>query len=162
MTLLKARIRGDCGWSDAVISNVSRHGVGLKGGNLPERGSYIEICTGPSRVVGQVRWSCDSTCGVITSEVLDISLLLHGVQEKAGAGASDERRKRVREPTFEERAELARYWGRLIQMFLLVGLIAAGAMLLGSFVFEVIHKPFQQGAKALETATVSVALPKTQ
>jgi hypothetical protein len=99
---------------------------------------------------------------VITSEVLDISLLLHGVQEKAGAGASDERRKRVREPTFEERAELARYWGRLIQMFLLVGLIAAGAMLLGSFVFEVIHKPFQQGAKALETATVSVALPKTQ
>ena len=156
MTLLRARIRGECGWSDAVVSNVSRHGLGLKGRNLPDRGSYIEICSGPARVVWQVRWSSDNTCGVRTREVVDLGLLLHGACEPSNAVVAKERRKRVREPTIEERAELARYWSRLIQFFFILTLIGAGALLLGTFVFEVIHKPFQQGSKVLETGSASV------
>lgn len=155
MTLLRARIRGDRGWSDAVVSNISRHGVGLKGSNLPDRGSYIEICSGPARVVGQVRWSLDNTCGVRTCEVVDLGLLLHGISEPSNAFVGIERRKRVREPTTEERAEAARYWGRLIQFFLLLALIGAGALLLGAFMFEVIHKPLQQGSKVLATGSAS-------
>lgn len=154
MTLLKARIRGECGWSDAVISNVSRHGVALKGAKLPDRGSYIEICTGPSKVVGHVRWSSDSTCGVRTSEVLDLGLLIHGAPEPSNAIVDKQRRKPVREPTTEERAELARYWSRLIQFFFLLTLIGAGALFLGTSVFEVIHKPLQQSSKVLETGSL--------
>ena len=159
MTLLRARIRGECGWSDAIISNVSRHGVGLKGGNLPDRGSFIEICSGPARVVGQVRWSSDNTCGVRTCEVVDLGFLLHGASEPTKAIVAKERRKSVRGPTNEERAVLAKYWSRLIQFFFLLTFIGAGALLLGTFVFEVIHKPFQQGSKVLETGSASVGAP---
>jgi len=160
-TLLKARIRGERGWSDAVVSNVSQHGVGLKGRNLPDRGSYIEICTGPSRVVGQVRWSSDQSCGVKACEVIDIGLLISGLQTQPDAAVGVERRKRVREPTLEEQTEQARYWGRLIQFVFLIVLIAAGATFLGTVVFEVINKPLQQGSKVLASGAVSVGLPAT-
>lgn len=154
MTLLRARIRGECGWSDAVILNVSRHGVALTGRKLPDRGSYIEICTGPSKVVGHVRWSSDSTCGVRVSEVIDLGLLVNGALEQSDIITDKKQRGLGRKPTFEERAELARYWNRLIQFIFLLALIGAAALFLVTFVFEVIDKPFQQGSKVLETGSL--------
>ena len=106
-----------------------------------------------------MRWSSDNSCGVRTCEVVDLGLLLNGTSEPPNAFVGKERRKRVREPTIEEQAELARYWSRLIQFFFLLALIGAGAVLLGTLVFEVVHKPLKKGSKALETSSASVGVP---
>jgi len=70
---LKAHLRDERGWNDVVVGNISERGVMLKGRALPSRGSFVEIQYAGLLIVGQVRWSSGSRCGVRTQDVVCIS-----------------------------------------------------------------------------------------
>lgn len=72
---LDARIYGDAGIADAVIGNVSAHGLMLRTSKAPERRSFVEVRRCGACVVGRVMWSGGDRCGVFFRDEIDIDAL---------------------------------------------------------------------------------------
>jgi hypothetical protein len=143
-TFLKVYVRSDNGWSEAVLCNVSAHGMMLRGDDLPRRGNFIEIDSGTVTVVGQVRWALAGRCGIRTREAVDLGALLgdhpQGERHSAPAGpvvryAAGPRSR----PATDSKA-----MARALDFGLTVALLAGGAWLLGTTVTGLFGTPLEQ------------------
>lgn len=143
--LLRTMVRDDDGWSDMTICNVSERGMMLRGSRVPARGTIIEIRSGSTSIVADVRWSAPGQCGVRSREVIDVDGLLRGgsLQAKRQEPAG-ERRAQVRPVDYKTLADRSRVLGRLIDDALIAVLVVAGAVLLGAGVTGFLRNPFSQ------------------
>jgi hypothetical protein len=141
-TLLRAQVRGDGGWAEAIVCNVSAHGLMLRGEELPRRGAFIEIASGPLIVAGQVRWALPGRCGVRTREAIDVAALL------GEAGAPGPRPSVASAIVQFKQADrgphIARTEGsaRMVDLALTAALVATAAWLVGTTVLDGLGKPF--------------------
>ena len=147
---LPARLRGDDGWADVAIRNVSSHGMMLLIKDPPERCAYIEVRRGSAAIVGRVMWSAPGRCGLRTKEKISVaSLAMANAQKDESKGFEVERRARARTHNPAMAALEAAHYVRTVQF-------AAGfALLLGTAVFAA-HKAHDVLARP--TAMIEAAL----
>jgi hypothetical protein len=150
------RLRGDSGWSDVTICNLSDHGLMARCSDPPPRGSFIELRKGGVTIVGQVRWSRDQRIGVRTQDRIDVGAVLEEAPA-AGRGGRNERRSLAREavaapakPTPAELAMRSRRWSRVFDWAIIaaVGVVSAGV--LAEQVHTLFSAPLQQAKVALQ------------
>lgn len=140
-TLLKAQVRGDSDWIEAIVCNVSTHGLMLRGEELPRRGTFIEIASGPLIVAGQVRWVLPGRCGVRTREAIDVAALL-GEADTTGprpsiAAAIVQFKQADHPPRIAPTTGSA----RMVDLALTATLVAAAGWLIGTAVLDGLGKP---------------------
>ena len=140
-TFLKVNIRSDHGWTEAIVCNISAHGMMLRGDSLPGRGSFVEIASGPVAMAGQVRWSLAGRCGIRTREMIDLAALI-GEQARGetlavpgGAKAAYATGPRSR-PAADGKAV-----ARALDFGLTLALLVGGAWLLGTAVTGMLGRP---------------------
>jgi len=73
--LLQARLRGDDGWRDAEIANVSSKGLMIRCLAPPPRATFVEIRHRGVCIIGRVMWSRGTHCGVRAQDEIDIGSL---------------------------------------------------------------------------------------
>lgn len=129
--MISARLRDSQGWSNARILNLSSRGLLLHASRTPQRGTYIEVCKGPHRIVGQVVWVRQDRFGVRTQDKLAVEAIASGGD--AGPPVAEslnlERRAKRRQPTAEERRERSRSVASAMQFMWVAGFGAAAATL---------------------------------
>lgn len=148
------RLRGDSGWSDVTICNLSDHGLMARCHNPPPRGSFVELRKGGVTIVGQVRWSRDQRIGVRTQDRIDVVSVLEEVP--VTAGVKTDRRALVREaiaaPPKLAPAELAarsRRWSRLFDWLIIAAVGIVSAAVLAEQVHGFLRAPMRQAEAAL-------------
>ena len=67
-----ARYRGDQGWEDAIILNLSEHGLCFKSSKRVRSGHYLELRRGSHVIVARVVWSAEGKCGARTQDVIPV------------------------------------------------------------------------------------------
>lgn len=148
-TFVKVHVRSDAGWSEAVVCNVSAHGMMLRGDGLPKRCSFVEISSGKVAFAGQVRWSLAGRCGVRTREVVNIAALLGeaGGEDDAAPPAGQVERYSLgpRSRTATDNQALA----RTLDFVLVLAFMVAGAWLIGTTVTGILGSPLQRVATEL-------------
>lgn len=150
------RLRGDGGWSDVTICNLSDHGLMARCSDPPPRGAFVELRKGAVTIVGQVRWARDQHIGVRTQDRIDPESVL----EPAPAGLSrprNDRRAVVREavaaapgPSPGDLAEQSRRRSRLFDWLVIAAVGAVSAGLLAEQVHALLSAPLRQVRAALE------------
>lgn len=147
---LPARLRGDDGWADVAIRNVSSHGMMLLIKDPPERGTYIEVRRGSAAIVGRVMWTAPGRCGLRTKEKISVAALaMANAQKEVAAGFEVERRAQARTHNPALAALEAANYVRTVQF-------AAGlALLLGTAAFAA-HKAHDVLARP--SAAIAAAL----
>jgi len=144
-TLLKAHVRSDDGWLDAIVCNVSARGMMLHGEGLPRRGTFIEICSDTLSVAGQVRWSAGDRCGVRTREAIDLAGLLGDHHAPETRTAPRGRVVRVRAAAHPADAALrAGLTARLLDFALVAAFIAGSAWLVAEGVTGFLRDPLER------------------
>lgn len=143
-TLLKAHIRSDDGWCDALVCNVSAHGMMLQGEGLPPRGSFIEICGETLSLAGQVRWSAGDRCGVRTREAINLADLLGDHHAPEAAPAPRGQVVRVRFATPDDTALRAGLAARLLDFALVAAFVAGSAWLMAEGVSGFLRDPLER------------------
>lgn len=135
-TFLPARIRGNDGWQDAIIRNISCRGAMLQMQAPPSPGSFIELRRATAVMVAQVRWAANNCCGISTRELIDIDALKAGA---AGAAALPhlERRRLPRDDRGVESAII----GRWLQLVILALATAAAALLVADAGYRILSRP---------------------
>lgn len=143
--ILRTCVRDDAGWSDMTICNVSERGLMLRGERVPPRGTIIEIRSGTTSIVADVRWSAAQRCGVRSRETIDIDALLRsGSLRTKDRGSVGERRAQVRHLEHHVQAARSRVVGRLIDNALMAALVVIGAIVLSAAVTGFLRSPFSQ------------------
>jgi hypothetical protein len=129
--MISARLRDGCGWSDARILNASTRGLLLHASKTPERGTYVEVCRGPHRIVARVVWVRQQRFGVFTQDAVAIEAITSSGHAAAPTSHSlnSERRSKRRSPTPEERSERSRRMASAMQFVWIAGLGVAGGTL---------------------------------
>lgn len=140
---LKVNIRSRHGWTEAIVCNVSAHGMMLRGDQLPGRGSFIEIASGPVALAGQVRWSLAGRCGIRTREVVNLSALLGEQAAAAAAQSAGPAARYVAGPRPRPPGD-SRLLARAIDFGLTLAFLVGGAFFIGSTVDGLLGKPMAQ------------------
>ena len=146
--LIDARLRQDCGWSDARILNISRRGLLVRSGNAPARGAYVEICRGTHRIVARVVWVSHDRFGLSAQDAITIDAVVKGEAAPLPVPAND-RRRQPRQPTIAEREERSRNASRRIEFAAAIVLAGAVACLAFDAVRGALSKPLSLVAAAL-------------
>ncbi len=141
--MISARLRDGVGWSDARILDVSSRGLLLRASKTPERGSYVEVCKGPYRIVARVIWVQQDRFGVRTQDTLPIDAITNGVEPSSpeAQNLSPERSLKQREPTSAEQLERSRTWASAMQFLWVAGFGAAAATLVFDTVKSALARP---------------------
>lgn len=113
--------------------------------NVPPKGAFLELRRGNVVIVGQVRWSEKGRCGLRTQDRISIAAL-KAAYDKTGPVKQDdgvvfERRAAVRVLTPAEIAERSRQRGAQMQWGLLAAAVVSAAVLIASFVLDLLQKP---------------------
>lgn len=143
-TFLKVNIRSDHGWTEAIVCNISSHGMLLRGEGLPGRGSIIEIAGGSVAMAGQVRWSLAGRCGIRTREMIDLAALAgeqaggEALAAPAGGAVRYAAGPRAR-PAADGKA-----MARALDFGLTLALLVGGAWLLGTAVTGMLGRPMAE------------------
>lgn len=143
-TFLKVNIRTDHGWTEAIVCNISAHGMMLRGEDLPARGSFIEIAGGPVAVAGQVRWALAGRCGIRTRETIDLAALLGDpATAEARANLTGEVSRYTKGPRSRP-ARDGKAAARALDFGLTVALLLGGVWLLGTTVTGILRQPLER------------------
>jgi len=151
--LFPVRVRDDDHWSDGRIRNISSRGVMLEMDEPPPRGSFIEIRRGDIIIVGQVRWSSGTRCGLRTQDRVPLERLGHhsAAPRHHFTGVEPvERRVQVRVMGPQEIAERSRSRARLFQSLSLVVAGAVGAVFFAMLMYDILHRTFSAIAQGLQ------------
>lgn len=143
--LFPVRVRDEDHWSDGRIRNISSRGLMLEMDEPPPRGSFIEIRRGDIIIVGQVRWSSDTQCGLRTQDRVPVDRLVHptaGPRHHFTGDEPLERRVQVRVMTPHEIAERSRSRARLFQSLSLIIAGAVGAAFFAMLMYDLLHRTF--------------------
>lgn len=143
-----ARLRGQSGWSDATITNISEHGLCFVSNGRYERGHYLELRRGSHVIIARIVWSADGRCGAQTQDTLPVFDIINdrpAARRKFGLAVVERRRDRTRTPDWQ------RQLGQRLQFASLglVGLFVAVGI--GQSVYSTLSTPF----RAVEAALVS-------
>lgn len=154
---LKVRLRGDDGWRDVTIGNVSSRGLMLRGVSLPPKGAFIEVRHRSVSIIGRVVWAHGSRCGVRTQDAIDVAALLSQspVQPRK---AQLERRQvtRVRHApapahALAARAEASKHFARIFDWVLMATGGAFAAAAVAGAAAAAIEHPMGQVRTALQS-----------
>jgi hypothetical protein len=148
-------LRGDNGWSDVTICNLSDHGLMARCSDPPPRGSFVELRKGGVTIVGQVRWSRDKRIGVRTQDRIDMVSVLEE-SPATGRDVKTDRRALAREavaiparPTPAELAARSRRWSRMFDWLIIAAVGIVSAAVLAEQVHGFLRAPMQQAEAAL-------------
>ncbi|MGN6358504.1 MAG: PilZ domain-containing protein [Novosphingobium sp.] len=149
------RLRGDSGWSDVTICNLSDHGLMARCSDPPPKGAFIELRKGGVTIVGQVRWSRDQRIGVRTQDRIDMVSVL-AESPAMGGDVKIDRRAFVRDavagppkPTPAELAARSRRWSHRFNWLIIAaaGIVSAG--IVAGQVHALLSAPLRQATVAL-------------
>lgn len=143
--LFPVRVRDDDHWSDGRIRNMSSRGLMLEMEAPPPRGSFIEIRRGEIVIIGQVRWSSGTQCGLRTQDRVPVDRLAHPTAGPLHHFTGDEpveRRVQVRVMGPQEIAERSRSRARLFQSLSLIIVGAVGAVFFAMLMYDLLHNTF--------------------
>lgn len=142
--LIDARLRQDCGWSDARILNISKRGLMVRAPKAPPRGSYIEICRGTHRIVARVVWVRHDRFGARAQDAIALDAIA-GVKDAPPAplNLNDRRRERPG-PSLAESQERSRRRSRRLEFVCVTALGSAAAFFAFDTVRETLARPLAQ------------------
>jgi hypothetical protein len=151
--LIEARLRHECGWTDARILNLSRRGLMVRAAQVPARGAYVEVCRGPHRIVARVVWVQGDRFGARTQDSIPLDAIAQGkdVVLPTPANLNNDRRARRREPGLEERRDRSRRWSRRLEKSAIAAAGVAAAVLAFDTVRQTLSRPLDMVAAILET-----------
>jgi hypothetical protein len=126
--VLQARLRGERGWGDACILNLSSRGLLVYSTTTVRPGNFVELCRGEQVIVARVVWRNSRRIGLCAREPLAIEAVISGGRSLLAFGPGTgkielERRRRQREPG------KARLLGRFIEF---AAVVAVGSLLAGA------------------------------
>lgn len=143
-----ARLRGQAGWSDATITNISEHGLCFVSNGRYERGHYLELRRGSHVIVARIVWSEGKRCGAQTQDTLPVFDIINdrpAARRKFGLAVVERRKDRTRTPDWQ------RQLGQRLQFACLgvVGLFVAVGI--GQSVYSTLSEPLRAVEAALVT-----------
>lgn len=145
--VLQARIRGDRGWGDACILNVSSRGLLAYSHSPAEPGTIVELRRGEQVIVAQVMWRQDRRMGLRSQDQLKIEQIVSG-SKSANLEISAPRIELARYRT-ARREEESRARGKLGEFASLVLVGAALAGLGYVTVVDALSRPLERISAAL-------------
>lgn len=153
--LIQARMRGDDGWSDVLIQNVSAHGMMMRTAKPPSPGSYIEVRKAAMVVVARAVWARDQFFGVRAQDRIELEELFDQANQQMSAamgltGAKGDRRKQARTESAAEKAERSRRFATLFQFGMLALAAGIAALMIAQGVVAVLHAPVAAVEAALD------------
>lgn len=148
--LIDARLRHDSGWSNARILNLSRRGLMVRTGQAPARGTYVEICRGPHRIVARVVWARHGRLGLRSQDEIAVKSIANGDEPTPLPVPGRERRFRPRPASLAERQDRSRRWSRKLE-YLAIAAFALGASLLA---FDAVRAALSKPLSAVEVRLV--------
>jgi hypothetical protein len=112
--VLEARLRGDRGWGQACILNLSSRGLLVYSDAPANPGSYVEIRRGEPVIVARVVWRRSNRIGLSSREKLQLGEMVSGTAASAGlqltaSNLAVERRKLSREDQSRLRARRGQF-----------------------------------------------------
>ena len=124
--VLEARLRGDRGWGQACILNLSSRGLLVYSDAPANPGSYVEVRRGEQVIVARVVWRRSNRIGLSSQEKLQLGEIVSGTAASAAlqltaSNLAPERRKLPREDQSRLRARAGQF----------VAIAAFGASLAG-------------------------------
>lgn len=150
---LNARLRGDGGWANVTICNVSSRGLMGRCNDPPAKGEFVEIRRGTSCIVGHVRWSQGIRFGLRSQDRICVAALLEDRPEKASGAERRVAERAADQPRTQassiQRNEQSRQLARLIEWCVISATALAGAGLLVIQVKETLSRPLEQTQQAL-------------
>ena len=151
---LPTRLRGDHGWCDATIANVSSRGLQLRCPSPPPRSSFVELRHRGITIVGRVVWSQGGRAGIRTQDKIDIQALLAQGPARARK-RGEERRATPRQggqairPSLAARAEASARWARMFDWTIVAAAGIAAAVGVAGVVQSVLEAPLSEVRAAL-------------
>jgi hypothetical protein len=156
-------MRTDNGWSDVVVHDVSRRGIGISANEPVTPGSYVEIRRSSYRIVARIIWASDRRVGARSQDPIDIDSLV-AVTAEAGHGAdgtgarskhppSAMPERRTTERSLAERAERSRGLSARLQFMALAALCGIAAFLIATKVNRLLAAPFERIRTSLSDHT---------
>ena len=141
--LIDARLRQDCGWSEARILNISRGGLMARAPRTPARGSYVEISRGSYRIVARVVWVRDNEFGARAQDAIAIDAMAEGEAAAlpAPANFNNDRRGGLRGPDRNLGHERSRRLSRWLEFMAVTALGCAAAFFAFDAVLETLSRP---------------------
>ncbi len=114
---ITVRLKGEHGWENARIRNVSSRGMMIHCEAPPGRGSYVEIRRGSYVVVGRIVWAAEGSFGLQAQDRIELAALAAaggGETRQAGERFSSGCAKAVALPpqAIAERAEASARFAR--------------------------------------------------
>ena len=142
--LIDARLRQDCGWSDARIFNISRRGLMARASKAPPRGSYVEISRGTCRIVARVVWVKNGEFGARAQDAIAIEAMARGegAVPPTPANYNNDRRRKPRKPDAGLGHERSRRLSRRLEFIAVAALGCAAAFLAFEAVGKSLSRPF--------------------
>jgi len=138
--LIDARLRQDCGWTDARILNISRRGLMVRATRAPARGTYVEICRGAHRIVARVVWVDKDRFGARTQDAIPVDAVVNGEAPPLPQPAND-RRFGTRPIPPGESHDRSRRASRRLEFVAVTLCASAAALLAFDAVRETLSKP---------------------
>ena len=148
-------MRGDDGWHDVRIRNISSRGLGAMSATPPAIGQYAELRRGSVVIVARVVWQHGSAFGMRSRDKIDITALLdRGDAAKQGAcePATAERRRHPRGDSLTNTAERSKRASSTLQYVVLAAAGLAAALFASSAIHQVFSVPLRDVAHALAGA----------
>lgn len=141
--MIDARLRQDCGWSDARILNLSSRGLMARTPRAPPRGAYVEFCRGAHRIVARVVWARDGEFGAAAQDPIAVEAMARGRDSAPpqAANLNGDRRRARRAEGAAERGERSRRWSRRMEFLAIGALAAAAAIVAFDTVATTLSKP---------------------
>lgn len=139
----KARMRGDRGWADVTIRDLSSRGMLLSMETPPAVGSYVEICGPSTTLIARAVWVKGEYFGVRTQDRIDIDSLIGGGKSRAEAAPTVQLRSLPRRSDHEASHAASRLRGSLMEYGGALILILAGAATLAILIHSLFAAPMQ-------------------
>jgi hypothetical protein len=143
--MIGARLRHECGWSDARILNLSSRGLMVRARQAPPLGAYVEIHRGTHRIVARVVWAEQDLFGARTQDDIALDAITGGDEAPlpVAANLNDDRRDWRRRPPPAERHEQSRRSSRRMEFACIALFASAAAFLAFDTVAEVLSRPLR-------------------
>ena len=140
----KARMRGDRGWADVTIRDLSSRGMLLSMETPPKVGTYVEICGPTATLIARAVWVKGEHFGVRTQDRIDVDSLVGGGKVLSDAPPTVRLRPVPRRSDHEASHAASRHRGSLMEYGGAVVLILAGAATLAILIHSLFAAPMQE------------------
>ena len=141
--LIDARLRQDCGWSDAHILNISRRGLLVRAPKAPPRGSYVELYRGTHRIIARVVWTRHDRFGARAQDIIALDAIARDKDAPPVPANGNDRRQAPRRPSSAQSQERSRRWSRRFEFICVTTLGCAAAFLAFDTVSETLARPLR-------------------